>query len=169
MILEGTRSSAEAIAAVPRLAELLAAATTAIGRARASYSNYPVGAAVLDPDGGIHIGCNVESAAYAATICAERSAVGAAVAAGASALVACATVTLNPDPASCCGMCRQLLAEFGPNVLIVNGSLSSDRLRWGTIAEWLPHTFSAASLEAAREAAGEAARESALLASEPGR
>ena len=66
-------------------------------------------------------------------------------------------MTLDPDPASCCGVCRQLLAEFGPNVLIVNGSLTSERLRWGTIAEWLPYTFSAASLEAAR------------LASEPGR
>jgi len=148
MIQEGTRSSADAVAALPRLRELLETATVAAGRAHARYSGYQVGAAILDAWGVIHAGCNVESAAYAATICAERGAVAAAVAGGAGDLVAIVTVTRDPDPASCCGLCRQLLAEFGQDLLIVNGSLTSDRLRWGTVADWLPNGFSAASLEA---------------------
>lgn len=148
MILEGTRSSPEAVAALPRLGALLEAATVATSLAHARYSGYRVGAAILDTGGVIHAGCNVESAAYAATICAERGAIAAAIASGAEGLVACVTVARDADPASCCGMCRQLLAEFGHDLLIVNGSLTSDRLRWGTVADWLPHGFSGASLDA---------------------
>ena len=148
MILEGTRSSTEAVSALPRLGELLDAATVAASLARVRYSGYRVGAAILDAGGVIHAGCNVESAAYAATICAERGAIAAAIASGAGGLIACLTVARDADPTSCCGLCRQLLAEFGPDLLIVNGSLTSDRLRWGTVADWLPHGFSGASLGA---------------------
>ena len=154
MIQEGTRTSADAVAALPRLTELLETATVAADRAHARYSGYQVGAAILDAWGVIHAGCNVESAAYAATICAERGAVAAAVAGGAGDLIAIVTVTRDLDPASCCGMCRQLLAEFGQELLIVNGSLTSDRLRWGTVADWLPNGFLAASLETAPLPAG---------------
>jgi cytidine deaminase len=110
-------------------------------RARAPYSAYRVGAAVLDDRDVVTGGCNVESGAYAATLCAERAAVGAAVAGGASGLVACVTVTADEQPASCCGVCRQLLSEFGQDLLVINASSSSDRVRWGTIAEWLPGYF----------------------------
>jgi cytidine deaminase len=154
VIQEGTRSSTEAVATLPRLGELLEVATVAAGRAQAPYSGYPVGAAILDARGVIHSGCNVESAAFAATICAERGAVAAAVAGGAGGLIACVTVARDDNPASCCGICRQLLAEFGHDLLIVNGSLTSDRLRWGTVADWLPHGFSRASLEADPAPAG---------------
>ncbi|MGH2465505.1 MAG: cytidine deaminase [Candidatus Limnocylindrales bacterium] len=154
MIKEGIRSATEVVAALPRIGELLEAASVAAGRAHARYSGYPVGAAILDAWGEIHTGCNVESAAFAATICAERGAIAAAVAGGSGGIVACVTVTRDPDPASCCGVCRQLLAEFGPDVLIVNGSLTSDRLRWGTVAVWLPHGFSRASLEGNPASAG---------------
>jgi cytidine deaminase len=144
----------EAVATLPRLGELLEAATVAASRAHARYSGYRVGAAILDTWGVIHTGCNVESAAYAATLCAERGAIAAAVAGGAGGLIACVTVTRDIDPASCCGICRQLLAEFGHDLLIVNGSLSSDRLRWGTVADWLPHFFTRASLESVPAPAG---------------
>jgi len=154
VILEGTRSSAEAVSALPRLVELLEAAAVAASHAHARYSGYRVGAAILDAWGVIHVGCNVESAAYAATICAERGAIAAAVAGGAGGLIACVTVARDADPASCCGICRQLLAEFGHDLLIVNGSLTSDRLRWGTVADWLPHSFSRASLEAGSDPVG---------------
>jgi cytidine deaminase len=126
----------------------------AAGRAHARYSGYRVGAAILDAGGAIHPGCNVESAAYAATICAERGAIAAAIASGATGLLACVTVARDADPASCCGLCRQLLAEFGHDLLVVNGSLTSDRLRWGTVADWLPHGFSAGSFDAGPAATG---------------
>lgn len=155
MIIDGTRSSPEAVAALPRLGELLEAATVAASLARVRYSGYRVGAAILDSGGVIHAGCNVESAAYAATMCAERGAIAAAIASGAGRLVACLTVARDADPASCCGLCRQLLGEFGHDLLIVNGSLTSDRLRWGTVADWLPHGFSGASLDAGAPPTGQ--------------
>lgn len=146
MILEGLRSDSALRARVPELDDLLAAAATASAAARAPYSSYHVGAAVLDDRGVISGGSNVESAAYAATICAERTAIGAAVTSGATSLSVCATVARDEDPASCCGTCRQLLREFGPELIIVNASLTSDRVRWGKLADWLPFGFSGASL-----------------------
>jgi len=147
MIEEGTRSSDSTLASLPRVKELLDAAEEASARAHAPYSDFHVGAAILDDRGVIHVGCNVESAAYAATVCAERAAIAAAVLDGASRFVACVTVTRDVDPASCCGVCRQLLAEFGADALIVNASSSSDRLRWGRVSDWLPHGFSGSSLD----------------------
>ena len=147
MIQEGLRSDPVLVAQLPELGELLATATGSADNARAPYSRYPVGAAVLSDQGVVTGGCNVESAAFAATLCAERAAIGAAVAGGARGLRACVTVTRDRDPASCCGVCRQLLAEFGPEVLVVNASSTTDSVRWGTIAEWLPFGFTAASLD----------------------
>jgi cytidine deaminase len=146
MIQEGSRSDPGLNTLVPALSDLLAAAVKAAAAARAPYSQYKVGAAVLDDRGIVIAGSNVESAAYGATICAERTAVGAAVASGATALSVCVTVARDADPASCCGICRQLLREFGPQLLVVNASLSSDRARWGTLSDWLPFGFSGTSL-----------------------
>jgi len=146
-IEEGGRSDPRLAALLPAFQQLVEAASSASTAARAPYSRYPVGAAVLDDVGRTSVGCNVESAAFGATICAERVALGAAVAAGAGAIVACVTVARDGSPASCCGVCRQLLAEFGPEVLVVNASLASDRVRWGRAADWLPFGFTGASLE----------------------
>ena len=154
MIEEGTRSSPGSAATLPRLGELLAEAELAASRAHAPYSGYRVGSAVLDDKGVIYLGCNLESAAYAATICAERGAIAAAVADGAGSLIACVTVARDADPASCCGICRQLLMEFGSDLLIVNASLTSDRLRWGPVADWLPFGFSGSSFDAGRSDTG---------------
>lgn len=147
MIQDATRTDPGLAARVPQLGPLLAAATIAAANARAPFSGYHVGAAVLDDRGRISGGCNVESAAYAATLCAERAAIGAAVAAGAKALSVCVTVTRDEDPASCCGVCRQLLAAFGADLVVVNASLANDRVRWGTIRDWLPFGFAGDSLE----------------------
>jgi cytidine deaminase len=92
---------------------LVEAARGARKHAHAPYSRFPVGAAVLDERGRVHVGCNVENASYGLTICAERSAVAAAVAAGARAIRAVAVVTAARPAASPCGACRQVLAEFG--------------------------------------------------------
>lgn len=96
-------------------ADLLAQAEAARARAYAPYSNFQVGAALLDADGTVHPGCNVENASYPAGICAERVALGAAVARGARHFVAIA-VAGPPDVAiTPCGICRQALSEFSPD------------------------------------------------------
>lgn len=96
--------------------ELIQAATQAQARAYAPYSNYHVGAAVLTRAGKIQVGCNVENAAYGSTICAERTALTAAIAQGERDFVAIAVVT--PNGGSPCGACRQVMAELGPTMTV---------------------------------------------------
>jgi cytidine deaminase len=121
------------------LEALVAAAAAARGRAYAPYSGFAVGAAVLDADGRLHIGCNVENASYGLSVCAERHAVAAAVAAGAAELRGAAVVTATAPPASPCGACRQVLTEFG-DFPVVLANLRGDR-RVTTVSELLPAAF----------------------------
>lgn len=93
---------------------LIQAAVAARAQAYAPYSKYPVGAALLTPDGRIFTGVNVENASYGLTICAERTAVFKAVSEGCRAFVAVAVATENAG--SPCGACRQVLAEFAGDV-----------------------------------------------------
>jgi len=97
----------------PGDARLVAAARAVRPRAHAPYSRFTVGAAVRDEAGRIHVGCNVENASYGLTVCAERNALAAAVAAGARAVRAVAVATGTRPPSSPCGACRQVLAELG--------------------------------------------------------
>jgi cytidine deaminase len=87
--------------------------------AHAPYSRYRVGAAVLAQGGRIFTGCNVENATYGATLCAERSAIAAMVAAGAKGPSACVVVTAGPRPGAPCGICRQVFAEFARDVRFI--------------------------------------------------
>jgi cytidine deaminase len=82
--------------------------------AYAPYSNFRVGAALLTKDGNVFTGCNVENISFGLTICAERAAVVAAIAAGATDFVAIAIVSDSATPVSPCGACRQVLSEFVP-------------------------------------------------------
>ena len=101
------------------LDRLVAAARAALPNAYAPYSGFHVGAAVLGASGAVHAGCNVENASYPVSLCAERGAIAAAVAAGERALSAVAVVTAQGDPCPPCGMCRQALSEFGPDLDVV--------------------------------------------------
>ncbi|MEQ8848720.1 cytidine deaminase [Botrimarina sp.] len=119
--------------------ELIDAASAARANAYAPFSEYKVGAAVRDDRGRVTAGANVENSSYGLTICAERVAIGAAVAAGAKRIVAAAVVT--DGAAAPCGACRQFLFELGPDcrVLLVgaDGAVRSAR----TIGELLPDGF----------------------------
>lgn len=103
------------------LERLLNAAWGARDLAYAPYSNFSVGAALLAEDGRIFLGCNVENISYGLTNCAERVAIGAAVAAGVRRFSAVAVVAETKLPISPCGACRQVLAEFRvPRVILAN-------------------------------------------------
>jgi len=103
----------------PDIDRLVAAATKARAHAYAPYSRYRVGAAILTKVGHVYAGCNVENSTFGATICAERSAIAAMVAAGDRDPVACVVVTAGPKPGSPCGICRQVLSEFAGDMKVV--------------------------------------------------
>ncbi len=107
------------------------------------YSHFAVGAALLADDGTIYTGCNVENASYGLTICAERNAVAHAVAKGARRFVAVAVVTENG--VTPCGACRQVLAEFGPEMAVVVSDVAGNRIVY-SIADLLPSAFTPAHL-----------------------
>jgi cytidine deaminase len=121
---------------------LLAAARGMFGRAYAPYSRFHVGAALLTDSGSIHTGCNVENASYGLTICAERAAICAAVAAEGPGMRLRAVVVLNNQNAPCspCGACRQVIFEFGPEALVIYQG--RDTLAESSAAALLPAGFS---------------------------
>jgi cytidine deaminase len=130
--------------------QLIAAAREATKHAYAPYSKFYVGAAILTADGNTFTGCNVENASYGLTICAERNAIFAAVAAGASdpsgattqgkiKLQAVAVVNAQKVPCSPCGACRQVIAEFGRDVVVYYQG--ENGMKESTIAELLPDGF----------------------------
>jgi cytidine deaminase len=118
---------------------LIAAATDVRERAHAPYSGYRVGAAVLTSDGRVFTGCNLENASYGLSVCAERNAIAAAVAAGCGDFVGLAVVTGSAPPAPPCGACRQVMAEFGDFSVVLAG-LDGDERRT-TVLDLLPDAF----------------------------
>jgi cytidine deaminase len=102
---------------------LIDAARSAFDKAYAPYSHFCVGAAVRTP-AGIFVGCNVENVSLGLTICAERAAVAAAVAAGERTLLEIAVVSDSAEPPTPCGACRQVLAEFNPALRIMSSTLA---------------------------------------------
>jgi len=117
--------------------ELLKKAAEVREKAYAPYSDFKVGAAVLTADGSVFTGCNVENASYGLTICAERAAIFAAVAAGHKDITALAIVADADKPVSPCGACRQVLAEFARGAEVFSANLSGGKRSWKT-EELLP-------------------------------
>lgn len=106
--------------------ELLAEARDARERAYAPYSKFAVGAALLTSTGRVFTGCNVENLSFGLTICAERNAVFAAVAAGERKFTKIAIVSDSKTPVSPCGACRQVLAEFGMELSVCSANLQGE-------------------------------------------
>jgi cytidine deaminase len=124
---------------------LLAEARDARERAYAPYSEFRVGAALLTDDQRVVPGANVESASYGLSMCAERTAVFRAVSEGARRLVAVAVAASNEEPTWPCGACRQVLYEFGPDMIVVSEGLGGRREE-RRLTELLPDAFGPADL-----------------------
>ena len=119
---------------------IIAAARAVRSHAYAPYSGFHVGAAILGASGRVYSGCNVENASYPVSLCAERSAIAAAVAGGEKTLLAVAIVSGSAQPCPPCGMCRQALAEFGPAMQVILLG-SEDQCKEMTLQELLPEMF----------------------------
>ena len=124
--------------------ELIAQAIEARKRAYTPYSHYKVGAALLGKSGKVYLGCNVENASYGHTVCAERTAVLKAVSEGEREFDAIAVVTRNGG--SPCGACRQVMAEFAPELTIYIADKNGE-YRTTTLSDLLPDMFTPKHLE----------------------
>ena len=120
---------------------LLAAALAVRAHAHAPYSGFAVGAALRDEQGRIHVGCNVENAAYPQGLCAEAVALGALVAAGGRRITAAAVVADAPGPVTPCGGCRQKLREFASDATPVLCANTAGTTMPTTLGALLPQSF----------------------------
>lgn len=120
--------------------ELLAMAKRYQKHAYAPYSQFPVGAAVLGKSGTVYGGCNVENASYPASRCAEQTAVQKAVSEGETTILAVAVMAPGDETIAPCGVCRQVLQEFGDDMWIILGS-QGDEIVTTTLRRLMPHGF----------------------------
>ncbi len=121
--------------------QMLSAARAAFKNAHAPYSNFKVGASILTESGKHYSGCNVENASYGLTICAERNAIFAAVAAEGTGMriQAVAVATERDVPCAPCGACRQVIYEFGPDAIVLfRGHSGTEQM---AITNLLPEGF----------------------------
>jgi cytidine deaminase len=107
--------------------DLVAPAFAARSKAYAPYSKFAVGAAIKCKSGVVFAGANIENRSLGLTICAERVAIGAAVAAGERDFIAIAVIADSDEPIVPCGACRQFLAEFAPDLIIVSATVRGQR------------------------------------------
>lgn len=128
--------------------ELCAKATAMLDMAYVPYSHFPVGAALECDDGTVYTGCNIENAGYTPTNCAERTAVFKAVSEGHLKFTRIAVAARTERFTAPCGVCRQVLAEFNPEltmeVILVNQAGKTLEL---TLKDLLPYSFDSSYLE----------------------
>jgi len=117
--------------------KLITQAISAAERAYAPYSKFHVGAVLVASDGRIFTGCNVENISFGLTICAERNALFSAVAADCREFSKIVIVADTEEPVSPCGACRQVLAEFNPNLEILLANFHGKQARFN-LSELLP-------------------------------
>ena len=142
----GGRTRDDAAIGELELRTLRERAFAAMDRAYAPYSSFHVGASLLGSDGSISDGCNVENAAFPSGLCAERAALAAAVARGVRDFRAIVIATASQAPAPPCGMCRQALIEFSPELEVISITRGGGESRW-RVADLLPAAFTPRSLE----------------------
>jgi cytidine deaminase len=121
--------------------DLIQAASLARTLAYAPYSNFRVGAALLDEQNRLFTGCNIENASYGATCCAERTAVYRAIAEGARRIRRIAVVCDQPEPCMPCGICRQVLAEFATDDFALLAAAPDGSFRLYSLEQLLPDHF----------------------------
>ena len=139
-------SSATPLAAADaRWAALRERAFAAMENAYAPYSGFRVGAALLGTDGSIAVGCNVENVSYPAGLCAERAAVAAAVTGGVTEFAAIVIATEADTPTPPCGICRQVLMEFAPQIAVCSVTRGGAESQW-SLSDLLPQAFTPTSL-----------------------
>ncbi len=116
------------------------AAFAAMENAYCPYSRFRVGSAVLGSNGDVIAGCNVENAAYGEALCAERVAIGAAVAQGIKNFEEIAIATEADEPAPPCGSCRQTMSEFAPDLKVTSYAKNGKQATW-RLGDLLPDAF----------------------------
>lgn len=130
--------------------KLVQAALKARERAYAPYSHFRVGAALLGSSGTIYTGCNVENASYGATICAERTALVKAVSEGEQSFQALVIASGSPEPVAPCGICRQVLVEFGNDLKLWLVNTEGKTIET-SLKECFPNAFTAEPLGEGRD------------------
>ena len=126
---------------------LLEQATKVRLNAYAPYSRFKVGAAIRSTSGAVYVGCNVENVAYPEGTCAEAGAIAAMIAAGDHRIAEICVIADSPDPVPPCGGCRQKIAEFADQSVIVTLCTTDGAAKSMTVAEILPGVFSAAHMD----------------------
>jgi cytidine deaminase len=128
---------------------LLQAATDVRLRAYAPYSRFQVGAAIRAASGQVYVGCNVENVAYPEGTCAEAGAIAAMIAAGDTQIIEVCVIADSPTPVPPCGGCRQKIAEFAGQDVLVTLCTTDGHSKTLSVAELLPGVFSAAHMDKA--------------------
>lgn len=123
-----------------KIKRLIDIATEARDKSYSPYSGFPIGAALLTNDGEVFTGTNVENASYGLTNCAERTAIFKAVSEGYREYEAIAIVADTERPVPPCGSCRQVLQEFGKDIIVIMANLKGEHLQY-TISDLLPGAF----------------------------
>ena len=122
------------------ISKLLSAAMEALDNSYSPYSGYRVGAAILCRNGAIYSGCNIENSSYPVSVCAEISALSAAISSGNRGLEKIAVISSGEDICMPCGQCRQALNEFNPDMSVICANSKGEYKEY-LLSELLPHSF----------------------------